>query len=843
MKRKFFKKAVVGVMFCSLIATSIYTDGLRSIAESSANDQVKLWTTYDTYPVLQDEKDMHVAKVMPPKVLSEGDNLQLNVNMGLGETEAAQLIMTPTKAVKSFNLTVSDLKNGEHTIPETAISVFKQCYVNVYPERTDSNYQSALIGWYPDFLLPLDVAIAYKENNIQAGKNQGITIDVSTTSETVPGVYTGVFVLDIDGQKRNVPISVTVHDVDLTQTHMGSTAASSLVLPEKTYEMLMNDYRVMCQYTPRGTYSPETMAESLEKYWDNPKFVNYEIPNGSVAEFEAYLWYLARVSTLERNYLSKAICYMQALDEINDGKKAIEGVRPFREAKQRVINQLGSMHTDQVLIENIKQAICDLTLYIPINNWDRRPKAQDFDPKNSDITFCLSSGVYLTGEEMFEEYTSQSKNSAWIYPNSGYPNLGTAMPCLGQGMRLLGMTCAQGDIEGVLFWDIDANKTEVTSNRGSIEVYKSRDYYTDSNGWSTSFGNGYLIFPSRKYGDHSGAYPSMRLKSFRDGVEDFELIYQLNELLQDGVYENYGLPADMNTDSLLKWVYDKVLSTKARYYPDDGTALYQVREILFSLYELANSPVKFVNAGVTFKGEKATISFYTEADGVKINGEGLVGVEGKYTYTWDMNVLSENISIEMTKDSEVYTFQANVFGYGTVKNAISTSSISAENIASFVESSPEGGKGYIPAGTFGYENNTINIGIPTSKGGTGLQVVGYAPEFALSSKLFSVDNLFDIYCVEMTIKVKTREEINGTLPLTISLTTDKTNLMLTSVVFDEKDINADGWYERHIRFNIDRLNMKNATKLSFIFQSYHTEYFNMGADIQISDVYYTMSKV
>lgn len=179
------------------------------VAATPRKAEVEVWSTYNTVKVLQSGGEY------------EKQNARLNISMARGETEGAQIILTPDRDVKSFELKKADLKNADgDVLPADSAELYVQKYIHVddktynqdnqdYPEDCD----------VPDMLLYMETAKAFGENTIEAGKNQGITVEYTTTSETKPGTYTGVYTLIVDGTERNIPVSVTVWDIDVTKSY------------------------------------------------------------------------------------------------------------------------------------------------------------------------------------------------------------------------------------------------------------------------------------------------------------------------------------------------------------------------------------------------------------------------------------------------------------------------------------------------------------------------------------------------------------------------------------------------------------------------------------------------
>ncbi|MBQ9367916.1 MAG: DUF4091 domain-containing protein [Victivallales bacterium] len=169
------------------------------------------------------------------EVLSEGDNAiwwassgwKISVNRKLpavkgkalfisaarNEAEAAQLVITPKKALKGVKVIVSDLKSGVFgsKIPASAIDVLKVYYHNV-ELKTDN---TGILGLWPDALPP----IKPEGMDVPADFNQPVWIRVNVPKDAKPGLYNGtITVSDASGWKATVPLKVEVYGFTLPDT-------------------------------------------------------------------------------------------------------------------------------------------------------------------------------------------------------------------------------------------------------------------------------------------------------------------------------------------------------------------------------------------------------------------------------------------------------------------------------------------------------------------------------------------------------------------------------------------------------------------------------------------------
>ena len=72
------------------------------------------------------------------------------------------------------------------------------------------------------------------------------------------------------------------------------------------------------------------------------------------------------------------------------------------------------------------------------------------------------------------------------------------------------------------FWNVDEKTLQLTEVSNVMNL--GRSLY----GCSSLFGDGYLVYPDPE--DASVVYPSLRLKAFRSGMEDYEFAKRLRDL-------------------------------------------------------------------------------------------------------------------------------------------------------------------------------------------------------------------------------------------------------------------------------------------------------------------------
>ena len=206
-------------VFLALLFSVATLSSVACEKEDGGENNVRVWSTYNTLKVLRDYEG-------PPYTGGKYPDLgaDLEIKMCLGEPEGAQLLVTPEKAVKSAYLHKGTLKDEEGTdLSEDSVTVYYQYYHELLTKTTSQTNYNYPLSWVPDMIVPMEICAEYEENKIGAGHNQGFTVEVKTTPETKAGVYSGVFVLELDGKKTNIPVRVEVLNIDISESH-GSTS-------------------------------------------------------------------------------------------------------------------------------------------------------------------------------------------------------------------------------------------------------------------------------------------------------------------------------------------------------------------------------------------------------------------------------------------------------------------------------------------------------------------------------------------------------------------------------------------------------------------------------------------
>lgn len=154
-------------------------------------------------------------------------------------------------------------------------------------------------------------------------------------------------------------------------------------------------------------------------------------------------------------------------------------------------------------------------------------------------TYCavidqLDSERYREVYKKAAEETADRGGSTWYYtcvqPLYPYPTHHIDDALIGS--RIMRWMQKSYDLEGYLYWAVSSYGTLNDRGWQWVDPYENPVRY--NNGSNGTLGDGYLVYPGKKYNVDT-FLPSIRLTTFRDGQEDLNMLYELENLL-----EKYG---------------------------------------------------------------------------------------------------------------------------------------------------------------------------------------------------------------------------------------------------------------------------------------------------------------
>ena len=722
-----------------LVATTVTS--LQGCSKSGDSATINVWTASGVEKIM---RDLDYS--------SRYSEDTLEIKAFKNEEESGQIIIS-TDADVTYEISLNDLiSEGGAVLSESAFSVYSEKYMNV----TNPKESTAMgAGYYPDALLPYEKAMEYKENVVQAGRNQGIWITLKPSKEQQAGIYRGEFTVTVNGENRQVPVEVTVYDYTLTdevhmktlfsfpETEIGIAELNSSPELMQAYADFLTEKRISfaAPYTRVWNGNPESYFEYVEKQIDNPKCSQIPIPytGGSTVvevvttgtqtylaldenrgkegnekmsiatvEFSAcqpvYEEFVYRSLRTGKNLLKKSVLCLNLIDEYDSSDavtgliKATYNLRRMEDLFQRLADMTDLLElsengtvcnryevkfdakndnggygyylaeratpavyecaADNAEFDQLKAEIVESLRNI--YSVATATKIDEFIYENQNFaSFCPTIENIMPLISVHENYAEKSGNEIWTYtavnPTSPYPTY--HMDDVLLSARMLGTIMYENNIAGNLFWATMLSRI----CDGNDSQLSGQDYYDEPLRFTGANGDGFLIYPGRVYGIE-GPVSSLRMEAIKDSVEDFDLLYEL----ENYYYKKHGA-TDEGFDSIFEFITDGLYSGSRLNY--DGNYIgrfYQAREITAALLEMAEN-AETVITGYKFEGGKAhfTVSATEEAK-IVVNGETLTGVKTGDYVVYDvsvaLNVAQNYFSLKSTLGNKTYGVELSLGG-------------------------------------------------------------------------------------------------------------------------------------------------------------------------------------
>ena len=625
-----------------------------------------VWGVSPLVKVMRDKEDEQYYA-------EDKETLALTIDSARNEYEADQIIISANRSVAEYTLEISDLKqeDGDAVYQKENITVYNMKYGNVPTLGNDCG----MPGYYPDCLLPFENAVEHGENKVAAGENQSIYFSFYVPKDQAVGRYTGTATLTVDGEKYDIPVTMRVRNVTVSEeVHLkslynnywhywiGEYDASQDMLD--IYNKKLMEYRLMpSKFTLDDTYTQEEAEWYAEKSYEMGSGVNCSVIGIPVSQantdgFKLYLKAMA-MKSLETNCNLVAKCYTLGIDEpVHNGL--------FEEVKAWKSNYDAQMASVVAELINEKEAYLELHPTVTEEFYDevvvaagnvRMVTTTAYSESYEDYIdiWCPHYDIFEAGDAI-GLYDGMER---WSYcagnPRYPYANYAVEQPVI--ACRMMGWLQSIHNIVGDLYW-----ATTMYANFTSKGYQYQDEFYDEYARYGGSSGEGFLFYPGARYGVE-GPLPSVRIESRRDGNEEYELMYDLQEIYNN-VSQITGVKMDaMDTiENLASSLYSgmKVTATKETFM--------RARSDLLDFSEFTQSGVCFVS--------------YSD------NGEGVVEYE---VYIPDGVALEtdgvEAISERAVQDGKIVLYRIARSNGQIPKNAVFTTMINGEKV-SFKRSLP-----------------------------------------------------------------------------------------------------------------------------------------------------------
>jgi hypothetical protein len=506
--------------------------GKKASADKAGNDIKEariekngIPATYNVITGSSLNKFFHDGKaLLQPEMSSEA-----SVSLARNEYESFQIVIGNGKEeLKDVYVETADLKSEEtgSRISSDNIEIFTVGYV---PTKKPY-YPVKFVGYWPDPLMP------GKGKDIQPGFTQSFWATIYAPKDAIAGNYSGIFRVKSENKVlKEVPVNVRVYD---------------FTLPDKS--ALTTAFDLYPHITPKRY--PRRESESEEEYKRRMKRLNDKY---YVDMLKHRLNPIINVDPRSREDLARVERYRYyGLNSFSVGKKGgtfnnnwpktdeeIEKLLPLYRSYGETLKINGLIDYNYIYtwdegdIGNpLVPKICSMIhrAYPALRNmvcyhgfWD--PNEHPGWGKDIDI-WCFGIGDY---DERAAKALRDYGMELWMYISgpggSGEPNLAIDYDSI--DYRIVPWLCRKFEIEGFLYWCVNWWPY--------VDPFES----TANTKWNQN-GNGLLYYPGE-----DGPLASLRIKVYRDGMEDYEYFELLSQKLKQ--MSDKGLN-ELNKDVFLK---------------------------------------------------------------------------------------------------------------------------------------------------------------------------------------------------------------------------------------------------------------------------------------------------
>jgi len=617
------KKTVIIIAVCVAVVVAAASTLIGIFACGGGNEGEKAYTVYSA---------PNTVKIMRSEDYANKGSALLNFEMAKNEYESAQIIVNSSEDT-TFNAVIEkDLVSAEgNRIFKSNVSIYAQHYVECTTPTGSFNP-----GFYPDALVPMQNYLAKRHNVIGKGNNQGITVIVKTEENTRAGVYTGQLKLVVGQTYEYLPITVTVWNFALSNETHNKTAFTIWENQIFAYEldgseeMLKTYYEFFLDRRVTSSYLPTHVADNVDEYVkvvreytlreDVPCFRLYyrtvysnELKGWilDLAHFEELLRAFIENSTSEINLMKKPYMYCSSVDEPNS-TNAYNRVKYINDNIYRIIGELANEYTANGWFDDKPEVLQSLLNFENVVTTRYQEKRADYVD-----TWCPTVDWY-NSETYWQNSIAQKElgHGTWWYTciQPEYPQPSYHIDDNLISSRAMSWMQKKYDVDGNLYW------ATTIFQKYTYNGYVHRDIWNDPLSWAANNptnGDGFLVYPGKEYGV-KGPISTIRLESIREGMEDYEYLYLLEQLL-DKTAATYGVNVELNeyVGALYDMIFDGTIAST-----NVNNLAFARREVASLIEQLSGdgAPVILVD-GINGAADKITASVYASSASITVNGK------------------------------------------------------------------------------------------------------------------------------------------------------------------------------------------------------------------------------
>lgn len=642
--------------------------------------------------IIQVASESNTHKVALDDTFPETEG-KIEVSLAKGESEGAQLLLKSTEDISAFNVEITELISEEGNIVSAECA---QVYFLKYMDATISQFEP---GKYPDAMVPFENVVSKGENILSADIIQGLWVTISVPRNQAAGVYRGTYSIVAGEEVVTVPVQVEVYDFTLPEAASlksvyliwrdwlidGELKSGSKIY--RAYYEFLKEYRVDAYEFPAENGDVKGFISDMQKYYNTS--ATFCIPHTKVSagstqyegttyslytideeQMAEYLYAIAKVSSNETNYFSKAYYYIHdIIDEAssNIGKQlSVETVyESLANAEEMAIQKLEDEGYFSETNSDVKASIRNIKSIMVSNYMEEYADIIDL--------WCPTYSAISTTQktEFYREFSKQEGKELF-----SYGCIGAEMPYNTFFIEDDLISCRDKSWQeyvcgatGDLYWCVnDYVDLDVTfgTQYGRLKDFYTEDADRDAVNSKNICGDGYLLYPGKPYGLEK-PIASLRLEAIRDGSEDYDYMMILEECYKELLGEAGKQSARTVIEMLTKEINTHFVST----YNHEGIQI--AREVIARFIEAAKKG-NFVIEEVTLTDTQMQLECDVASGwNIYANGKSVSSNNGKYTIVANRGA---TLSIEVRKNTDSINIYLPVLaGYEAVSNFSETSSL------------------------------------------------------------------------------------------------------------------------------------------------------------------------
>ena len=634
------KKIVFITAFAMIL--SVFTGCTVKIKEEIKNPVEDIYVISSTERLYIDER---------PRVTGQGN---LSVSMAKNESEGAQFVVrSEQNEYKNLAINISDLKtdNGA-VIPATSVKLYREYFTTATyrwgmpPLKGDTAATliptaNVLIPmWYPDL----------NTVNTKVGENTIYYIDVTSEKETEAGIYNGVVSVAHDSGKFEIPITVRVYDVTLPETPTYRTLfnySSGFLMtylnnkghPEYYEKAMQNAFELMSEFKLSSTSVtyPEIIGSWKTQEEQIANIAAYMEKTPTFTAFAGHLQYSmdenneAYMTEQQKQYNLNYVSLLEKYGILDNMYNYVVD-EPGEKWQFSIMNLMGDFLKENGLNEKVHNLVT---------------KDSFQSVKGSTNTWCPIVSNF--NPEYADEIRAKEGCEYWWYFCNEPPAPGISMFNDISNTRMHGWMAKNWDIKGILYWAMNL-----------YAIYYDGAYDNNVNIWNCGTNDPLLLQGLEGDGilNRNICAPTLALIGVRDGVEDFDLLVQLEKSVESKINE---LNLDMNVQTAMEGYYNSMylsLNEFPTYEAPDN--ILMMREHVFS--DITNGVGYIMNQHTLSANGKYNVKeidiYVAHGEKVSFNNSTLINVtKGDkfdiYKYSYLNSEFSDTIDI--TVNENLYT--------------------------------------------------------------------------------------------------------------------------------------------------------------------------------------------